>query len=110
MGHTVSFNSFKKGASVNLHLLYRSLENNYIPRMAKMEIKKIMNETRYPILGKDRSNVATRRFILGTALILLRGLNTRMVLKDFRFGNEGIIDIKLIITTVKSRIFQGSRK
>lgn len=46
--------------------------------------------------------------MLGTALMLLRGLRILIVLRALRFGTEGIKDIKPMITTIKSRAFQGS--
>jgi hypothetical protein len=46
--------------------------------------------------------------MLGTALILLKGLKRRMFLIDFRFGTIGSKEIRPIITTIKSRMFQGS--
>lgn len=56
------------------------------------------------------SKVYTRRFIEGTALMLLRGLKTLIILKDFRFGKSGINEIIPITTTMKSITFQGSLK
>lgn len=60
------------------------------------------------MLGMAINNVAMSLFMLGTALMLLRGRMTRIVLNDFRLGMFGIIDIRLIITTVKSNMFQLS--
>jgi len=48
--------------------------------------------------------------MLGTALILRNGLKRRMFLIDFRFGTEGMSEIKPTMTTKKSRMFQGSLK
>lgn len=45
--------------------------------------------------------------MLGIALMDLKGLRTLIVRSAFRLGMLGISAIKLISTTVKSRIFQG---
>jgi hypothetical protein len=71
-------------------------------------MKKRRTDVRYPIGGKAISKVATWRFILGTALIDLSGLNTLKVLSDFRFGTLGISEMSPMMTTKKSRTFQGS--
>lgn len=57
-----------------------------MPRIANTDMKNIKKETRYPIYGSESKSVLTSRFMLGTALMLLRGLKTLMVLRDFRFG------------------------
>jgi hypothetical protein len=73
-----------------------------------MKMKKTKRDTRYPMRGIAISKVATSLFILGTAFMLLRGLITRIVLSDFRFGTDGMREISPMITTTKSRTFQGS--
>jgi len=54
--------------------------------------------------------VATSRFIDGTALILLKGLNILSILSDFKFGKSGMSEMIPITTTTKSMTFQGSLK
>ena len=60
--------------------------------------------------GRDLRSVTTSRFMLGTALILLKGLKSLIFLIDFRFGTVGINEIRPTITTIKSRMFHGSLK
>lgn len=54
--------------------------------------------------------VFTCLFMLGTAWIDLRGLKTRIIRKDFRFGTSGIRVISPVITIKKSNTFQPSLK
>ena len=58
--------------------------------------------------GSESIRELTSLLMLGTALILRRGLMTLRVLRDFRLGILGIIEIQLIKTTVRSKIFQIS--
>ncbi len=62
------------------------------------------------MFGKDFSKVWTSLFILGTALMLLKGLNSLIFLIDLRFGTLGIKDNNPTITTIKSSTFHGSLK
>jgi hypothetical protein len=70
-------------------------------------MKKSRNTTRKPILGRDIRSVDTNLFKLGTALIVLRGLNILKVLSDLRFGTPGKNDMIPITTTIKSRTFHA---
>lgn len=78
--------------------------------MAKTKITKKRKPTRYPIRGIETIRVATSLFMLGTALMLLSGRMTLIILRAFKLGTLGISEIKLMITTVKSRMFQGFLK
>ena len=77
------------GSNVVLHLLYRLLLKNYIPRIANTKIKNIIIETKYPMEGRDMRRVVTNLFIEGTALIVLRGLKTLKTLIAFKLGTFG---------------------
>ena len=76
-----------------------------IPKIIDMNRKK---KTMFTSYGRDSSSELTSLLMLGTALILLRGLMTLRVLRDLRLGMFGNIDIQLIMTTAKSKIFHGS--
>ena len=66
--------------------------------------------TMFKIRGRDCNRELTSLLILGTDLIVFRGLKTLSVLKDFKFGVEGKIETQLIITIKISNTFQGSLK
>ena len=66
--------------------------------------------TALPKLGRDASKDPMSLLMLGNALMDLRGLSTRKVLKAFRLaaGSAGINSIMPMQTTRKSSQFQGS--
>ena len=68
--------------------------------MKKMTILKIR--------GNDYNKEFTSLLMLGTVLMLLKGLKTLRVLKDFKFGVYGIIEIQLRININMSNTFHGS--
>ena len=68
--------------------------------MKKMTILKIR--------GSDYNKEFTSLLMLGTVLMLLKGLKTLRVLKDFKFGVYGIIEIQLRININMSNTFHGS--
>ena len=68
--------------------------------MKKMTILKIR--------GNDYNKAFTSFLMLGTVLMLLKGLKTLRVLKDFKFGVYGKIEIQLMIKINMSNTFHGS--
>lgn len=78
-----------------------------MPSKAKTPITKRRNDTRNPIFGNDFNRIITNLFMLGTALMLRSGLNTLIVLRALRFGMLGKRDKIPMITTIKSKTFQG---
>ena len=62
------------------------------------------------IRGNDYNKEFTSLLILGTVLILFKGLKTLRVLKDFKLGVDGKIEIQLMAKINMSNTFHRSLK
>lgn len=83
-----------------------------MPRIAKIKKMININITVAPNCVIASSSELTSFFISGKALIERSGLSTRSVLKALRlrFDGKGNNSMMPTQTTVKSRMFQGSRR
>ena len=62
------------------------------------------------IRGNDYNKEFTSLLMLGTVLILFKGLKTLRVLKDLKLGVDGKIEIQLMIKINMSNTFHRSLK
>jgi hypothetical protein len=99
---------FISGLGSYLHLLYSTPLNDYTPKIQNSKKMNIIKMTAFPRAGSDASNELISFFILGNALMDLRGLNTLNVLKALRLEPPmpGIYSITPTQTTAKSNQFQ----
>lgn len=82
--------------------------NIWLPRIEKTPKKNIKKRTTCAIAGMDMSRVLNCFFMLGTTFTLRRGFRTLKILRTFKFGLDGSIEMKLTTSTRKSKAFQAS--